>query len=116
MTTRLTIGRLGRAAALTLILAAPALTNTAHAYDAFGGDESLVLKSAQSAWYNNPADTPLARATAEAKVRSSAMAANPSITASDAAAGRGLGDLVGQGGPQDQLAREIHHPGTGTDF
>ena len=96
MTTLLTIGRLGRAAALTLILAAPALTNAAHAYDAFGGDESLVLKSAQSARYDNPADALLAKATAEAKVRSSAMA-KPSGAASDAAMRRGPGD-VSQGG------------------
>lgn len=116
MTTLLTIRRLGRAAALALILATPVLTNAAYAYDPFGGDESLVLKSAQSARYHNPADTPLARATADAKVRASALAANPSATASDAAVGRGLGDLVGQGGPQDELAREIHHTGTGTDF
>jgi hypothetical protein len=116
MTTLLTIKRLGRTAALALILAAPALTNAAHAEDPFGGDESLVLKSAQSARYSNPADTPLARATADAQVRSSALAANPSATASDAPTGRGLHDLVGQGGPQDELAREIHHTGTGTDF
>jgi hypothetical protein len=116
MTTLLTIGRLGRAAALTLILVAPTLTTAAYAFDPFGGDESLVLKSAQSGRYNNPADTPLARATAEAKARSSVMAANQSSSASDASMGRGLGDLVGQGGQQDELAREIYRPGTGTDF
>lgn len=116
MTTVLTAKCLGRAAALALILAAPALTNSAHAFDPFGGDESLILKSAQSARYGDPADTALARATAEAKLRASTLAANSPLTASDTGAGRGLGDLVGQGGPQDELAREIHHPGTGTDW
>ncbi len=115
MTMLLTTKRLGRAAALMVILAAPALTSAAHAFDPFGGDETLVLKSARSARYANPADTPLARATADAKARASALAANRPTTASDAR-DRGLGDLVGQGGPQDELARAIHHPGTGTDF
>ena len=114
MTTLRTIGRVGRAAALTLILAAPTLTNAAYAFDPFGGDESLVLKSAQSAQYSNPADMPLARATAQAKAR--VLAANPSENASDTPKLGGLADLLGQGGPQDELAREIHHPGTGTDW
>lgn len=25
-------------------------------------------------------------------------------------------DVVGAGGPQDEIAREIYHPGTGTDW
>jgi hypothetical protein len=116
MTTLLTIGRLGRAAALTLVLAAPVLTTAAYAFDPFGGDESLVLKSAQSGRYNNPAYTPLARATADAKARMSPMAANPSGIASDASRIGGPVDLLGTGGQQDELAREIYHPGTGTDW
>jgi hypothetical protein len=116
MTILSTIGRVGRAAAMTLILAAPALTTAAHAFDPFGGDETVVTKSAQSARYNNPADTPLARATADAKARMSPIAANPSGIASDASKIGGPVGLLGTGGQQDELAREIYHPGTGTDW
>jgi hypothetical protein len=116
MTTLSTMKRMGRAAAMTLILATPALGNAAYAFDAFGGDESAVTKSAQSARYNDPAETPLAKATADAKARMSAMAANPSSSASDASSIGGRADLLGMGGQQDELARAIHHPGTGTDW
>ena len=112
MITLSTIGRMGRAAALTLILATPALTTAAYAFDPFGGDESLVLKSAQSGRYNSPADTPLARAAADAKARTSPMAANPSEIASDASRVGGPVDLLGMGGQQDELARKIYHPGS----
>jgi hypothetical protein len=99
---------------LTVALATPVLANTAYAFDPFGGDETVVLKSAQSGRYGNPADTPLARATAAAQART--MAANPSATASDAPFSAGPVDLLGQGGHQDAVAREIYHPGTGTDW
>jgi hypothetical protein len=108
------IGRATRAGALALILFTPALASASYAFDAFGGDESLVLKSAQSARYGNSAETPLARATAEAKARTSPMAAMPGVV-SDASKG-GRVDLVGTGGQQDDLAREIYRPGTGTDW
>lgn len=116
MATSLAIGRTGRAAALALILAAPALSTAAYAFDPFGGDESLVLKSAQSGRYNNPADTPLSTATAQAKLSASPLASNASGVGTDAPIARSLGDLVGQGGQQDELAREIYRPGTGTDW
>jgi len=108
------LARVGRAAALTIALAIPVLSNVAYAFDPFGGDETLVLKSAQSGRYDSPADTPLARATAAAQART--MAANPSATASDAPFAAGSVDLLGQGGRQDEVARETYHPGTGTDW
>jgi hypothetical protein len=114
--TKLSMRRAARAAIMTLILATPALGNAAYAFDPFGGDESVVTRSAQSARYGNPADTPLAQATADAKARASAMAANPFGTASDASRMGGRVDLLGTDGQQDGLAREIYHPGTGTDW
>jgi hypothetical protein len=113
---KLSMARAARAAIMTLILATPALGKAAYAFDPFGGDETLVTRSAQSGRYGNPADTPLAKATAEAKARASVMAANPSGTASDASRMGGPVDLLGMGGQQDDLARDIYHPGTGTDW
>ena len=114
MTTLSMLERMARAATLTLALVAPTLASSAYAFDPFGGDESLVRKSAQSARAGNPADTPLARATAAAQARTTA--ANPAPTASDAPFAGGPVDLLGQGGHQDALAREIYHPGSGTDW
>src|SRR5260370_38554283 len=76
MTTLSTIGRVGRAAMMTLILATPALTTAAYAFDPFGGDESVGTSSAQSGRSNNPAEVPLAKATADAKARTPALAEN----------------------------------------
>ena len=108
------LARVGRAALLSAAVATPVLTHAAYAFDAFGGDETVVLKSAQSGRYGNPADTPLARSAAAAQARMTA--ANPSATASDAPFAAGPVDLLGQGGRQDDLARETYHPGTGTDW
>jgi len=120
MSNNFRFARLARAAAISMGVVIPAvagLAASAFAYDAFGGDPAVIEQSAQSARYANPNDTPLARATAAAKAASSAYAANPSNVASDASAGRGGAlDLNGQGGAQDQLDREIYHPGTGTDW
>lgn len=115
MTMLSTMARAGRAAALILVFAGPTLATTAaHAFDPFGGDETVVLKSAQSARYRDPAAAPLAQATAAA--RSRIVAANPPATVSDAAIAAGRADLLGEGGRQDELAREIYHPGSGTDW
>ena len=114
--TKLSMGRAARAAVMTLMLASPVLSTAAYAFDPFGGDEMAVTQSARSARYGNPADTPLARATADAKAHASAMAANPAAIASDASRMGGPMDLLGTGGRQDDLAREIYHPGTGTDW
>jgi hypothetical protein len=116
MTTLPMIGRIGRAATLALMLAAPAVSTSAYAFDPFGGDETVVLKSAQSARYADPADTPLARATAQVRLRASPLASNATGNASDAPLIGGFRDLLGQGAQQDELAREIYHPGSGTDW
>lgn len=108
---------LARVATLSLALAVPAmgLAGSAYADDEYGTNRSpTILQSAQSA-LANPADTPLARATAAAKAASQAYAQNRSHVATDATVGGAL-DLNGQGGAQDQLGREIYHPGTGTDW
>ena len=109
---------LARAAAISMAVVMPAIAGaatSAYAYDAFGGDPAIVQQSAESARYANPNDTPLARATAQAKAAASGYASNRSSVATDASHA-GAPDLVGQGGPQDDLAREIYHPGTGTDW
>ena len=109
---------LARAAAISMAVVMPAIAgaaSSAYAYDAFGGDPAIVQQSAESARYANPNDTPLARATAQAKAAASAYASNRSSVATDASQA-GAPDLVGQHGPQDDLAREIYHPGTGTDW
>ncbi len=116
MTNKLTT--LARTAALTMALALPAaagFAGAAFADDEYGTNRSpSILSSAQSVHFANPADTPLARATAAAQTAASAYAANRSDSASDAS--QAPSDLNGQGGPQDQLGREIYHPGSGTDW
>jgi hypothetical protein len=113
------ISNLARAAALSMALALPVVVGvatSAFADDEYGTNRSpIILESAQSAFAANPADTPLARATAAAKAASSTYAANRSHVASDVKVD-GVLDLNGQGGPQDQLGREIYTPGSGTDW
>ena len=117
MTTNLT--SLARAATLAMALAIPAAAG--FATSAFADDEYFtnrtpsINESARSVFASNPANTPLAQATAAAKAASSAYAANRSSVASDASKA-GVLDLNGQGGPQDQLGREIYTPGSGTDW
>lgn len=111
MTTNLT--SLARAAALSMALAIPAagFATSAFADDEYGTNRSpSILESAQSFRVANPADTPLARATAQARAAASTVA----TTARNAPVVSN--DLVGQGGHQDDLAREIYVPGTGTDW
>ena len=117
MSTNFRLTVLARAAALSMAVVMPAIAGaatSAFAYDPLGGGDPAV-PSAQSARNANPNDTPLARATAQAKAAASAYAANRSSVATDASQA-GSSDLVGQGGPQDDLAREIYHPGSGTDW
>jgi hypothetical protein len=115
MTTNIT--SFARAAALATALAIPAgFATSAFADDEYGTNRTPVInQSARSVFASNPADTPLARATAAAKAASSSYAANPSNVASDASKA-GVLDLNGQGGPQDKLGREIYTPGSGTDW
>jgi hypothetical protein len=119
MTNNLT--SLARAVALSMALAIPAIAGiatSAYADDEYGTNRTpSINESARSVFASNPADTPLARATAAAKAAAaSAYAANPSNVATDASKAGGALDLNGQGGPQDQLGRQIYHPGTGTDW
>jgi hypothetical protein len=113
MTTNLT--SLARAAVLSMALAIPAaagLATAAHADDEYGTNRGpSILHSAQSVRATNPAETPLAVATAQARV-----AASPVATTAQRPAVAGLNDLVGQGGQQDQFARETYQPGSGTDW
>lgn len=117
MTTNIT--SFARAAVLAMALAIPAagFATSAFADDEYGTNRTpSINQSARSVFASNPADTPLARATAAAKAASSSYAANPSNVASDASKAGGVLDLNGQGGPQDQLGREIYTPGSGTDW
>lgn len=88
--------------ALASLLLLPATAPTAHAFDAFGADDNVIMQSAQSARYANPLETPLAAATARAQV---------SRTASNKPTVPTPLDLVGQGGKQDELANQIYMPG-----
>lgn len=109
------LATLGRAAAISMALIIPAvagLSTAARADDEYGTNRGpSVLQSAQSVGIANPAETPLAMTTAQARV-----AASPVATAAPRLPIAGMEDLVGQGGRQDQLARETHHPGSGTDW
>ena len=108
------IATLARAATISMALVIPALgalATAAHADDEYGTNRGpIILQSAQSVRVN-PAETPLAVATAQARV-----AASPVATTAPRAPIAGLRDLVGQGGQQDELARETYHPGSGTDW
>jgi hypothetical protein len=115
MSTNSRIVTLSRAAAFSFALAIPAvagLATTARADDEYGTNRSpVILQSAQSARIADPSQTPLALATAQARAAGSAIATTaPRVPAV------GAKDLVGQGGQQDELARETYHPGSGTDW
>jgi hypothetical protein len=115
MSTDFRITSLARAAAISMALVIPAvagLSPAARADDEYGTNRGpSILQSAQSVHAANPAETPLAVATAQARV-----AASPVATTAQHAPVAGLRDLVGQGGEQDELARETYHPGSGTDW
>jgi len=114
--------RLARAAALAMALAIPAVSGLATV--AYADDEysvatehgALVRQAAQNA----PSfGTAFALATGRA-AQSQAVAGNagnsvPAV-ASDASPATVKQDLLGTGGQQDNLAREIYHPGSGTDW
>lgn len=104
-----------RVATLSLALAVPAigLSGAAYADDEYGtGHERLVTQSAQSA--PSFADA-FALATGQAQRQAIAKNAAAPV-ASDVAAPMIKQDLVGTGGQQDSLARDIYHPGSGTDW
>lgn len=104
-----------RVATLSLALAVPAmgLAGSAFADDEYGTNRSpTILHSAQSA--PSFAD---AFALATGHGQRQAIAKNSAApVASDVAAPTIKQDLVGAGGQQDSLARQIYHPGSGTDW
>jgi hypothetical protein len=107
-----------RIATLSLALAAPAvgLAGSAYADDEYGtGHERVVQQSAQSA--PSFAD---AFALATGQVQRQALAKNSGTSqppvASDAVAPMVKHDVLGAGGQQDSMARDIYHPGSGTDW
>ncbi len=120
MSNNLRLASLARAATLSLALALPAIAGfagAAHADDEYGtGHETLVQQSAHSAPSFGRA---FALATGQA-VQPQAVAGNTGTSgrsvATDAAAPTVKQDLLGTGGQQDNLARQIYHPGSGTDW
>jgi len=131
---------LTRTAAFALMLA-PALVAVAHADDEYGtGHEAIVGHAAastvapmsalaqpiaaerfaagQSDNFGAPQREPLIRQSATRRSSAAlvdvAQAKLPGGYAADA--GNRLADLIGDGGAQDELARAIYRPGSGTDF
>ena len=117
MTTNLT--SLVRAAALTMALAIPAagFATSAFADDEYGvGTQhgALIRRSAQSApSFGAAVGLALGK---KAPQQQAAAGKTAAPVALDAGAASGKRDLVGDGGQQDNLAREIYQPGTGTDW
>jgi|SRR5690348_1300092 len=137
----MTGSRWTRVAALTLMLA-PGLGAVAFADDEYGtGHETVIRRAAASTRLPMLAmPSPLAREQfaagendnfgaprREHLIRRSAAyggvplvvgvaQANTMLGADAVDGGYGQGDLVGAGGRQDELARAIYRPGTGTDF
>ncbi len=109
---------LARVATLSLALAVPAmgLAGAAYADDEYGtGHERLVQQAARSAPSFAGA---FALATGQAQhqaIAKNSGTSQPSIV-SDAVTPTIKQDLLGTGGQQDNLAREIYHPGSGTDW
>src|SRR5260370_22216712 len=69
MTTLSTIGRVGRAAMMTLILATPALTTAAYAFDPFAAEESGGPSPPKPARNTTPPQDPRPKATPAPKAR-----------------------------------------------
>jgi hypothetical protein len=113
------ITRIAGAFAVSLLFASTALVNPARADDEYGSNhEIVILHSAASASNRAPAAAPstsLADAYGAGQAPLAEPKAGPQLVpggsrlASEAPMGV---DLVGQGGPQDELARKIYHTGT----
>ena len=111
---------LARAAALSMALAIPAvsgLATAAHADDMYGvGTQhgALIRQSAETA----PSfGTAVGLALGKKAPQQQAFAGQTAApVVSDAGATSTKRDLVGDGGHQDDVAREIYNPGTGTDW
>jgi hypothetical protein len=119
---------LARAATLSLALVAP-LATIAYADDEYGTGHAAVIQQAAA---STPSAAPTVAQTnalndafkvgqndAFGAARSSQLAPvsqsyNSRLASMNATTGNR--DLVGAGGAQDQLANQIYHPGTGTDW
>lgn len=119
MSKNLRLITLARAATLSLTLAVPAIAGfagAARADDEYGTrHEALVQQAARSAPSFSRAVALATGSTQPQVVAGNAGTSVPSV-ASDAAAPAARQDLLGTGGQQDNVAREIYHPGSGTDW
>ncbi len=126
MSTMFRVSTLLRTAALSAALLVPAVS--AFADDEYGTGHEIVIRQAAA----SPPAAPLSTAQSQSLSEQFRLGQNDAFGASTAvrsfqpAQGSrvastapmvgGKPDLVGQGGRQDQLAREIYHPGSGTDW
>ena len=113
MFTNLRVARVAAVGAALLIPAVSGLSTAAHADDEYGvatAHGALIRQSAESA----PSFSNFA-ALARGQKPGVTVAASAARTASDVPAAKQQ-DLLGTGGKQDELAREIYQPGTGTDW
>ena len=129
MSNTLRITSLVRATALSLALIAP-VAATAYADDEYGTQHETVISQAASSTPSAPLSIAQSNALSDAfKVgqndafggsRSSQLAPVAQNymgrLASSGSAASGKLDVVGAGGAQDQLARDIYHPGSGTQW
>jgi len=113
MSTNLRIARVSVVAAALLIPAVSSLSTAAYADDMYGvatEHGALIRQSAE-----NAPSFSSAVALALGQKPAVNVASNVAPSASDVPAGNKQ-DLLGSGGQQDNLAREIYQPGTGTDW
>jgi hypothetical protein len=128
MTRNFRFSTVARAATLSLALAMPVAT-VAYANDEYGTSHETVIQQAAASTPSAPLTAAQTNALNDAfKVgqndafggaRSSQLAPvsqgyNSRLASTSATIGNR--DLVGAGGAQDQLANQIYHPGTGTDW
>ena len=113
MFANLRLARIAAVAATLLVPAVAGLSGAAYADDEYGvatAHGALIRQSAASA----PSFADVASLATGQSPRT-AMAMNAAHSQSDAST-VGTLDLVGAGGKQDELARQIYQPGTGTDW
>lgn len=113
MFTNLRLARIAAVAATLLVPAVSGLSTAAFADDEYGvatAHGALIRHSAESA----PSFANVA-ALAPGQKPGTAMAMNTAHSASDVPVAS-KPDLLGTGGKQDDLARQIYQPGTGTDW
>lgn len=122
------LSTLARAATLSLALALP-FVSVAYADDEYGTGHAAVIQQAAASQPSAPLTAAQVNALNDAfKVgqndafggaRSSQLApVSQSYNSRLASTSATIGDrdVVGAGGAQDQLANQIYHPGTGTDW